>query len=278
MYSYDVAAAHRPSTTTRSIPGMRPSYDAEHPSSPTPIYDALYSEYRRLFRALPGDRTGEEDMRFTGFAVRDGYFGRDAHPVREALPPGDSYGTRGESYGVRAELTAYPPQHQTFDTYPGHAQGTPQFMPSQQSGGGQYGTGYLATGPFTPGQVTSGQFSAGQFMTATGQFGSGQHATGQHGPGQHGAGHHATGQPANGHPGTGQPANGHPGTGQPSGSGQYAGAAQASSGQGWVASGYLSPAQPAAPGTSLAPGEAGGVSGRHRGMLSLPPGRVPGQG
>ncbi|WP_045301601.1 hypothetical protein [Saccharothrix sp. ST-888] len=253
MYSYDVAAAHRPSaTTTRSIPGMRPSYDAEHPSSPTPIYDALYSEYRRLFRALPGDRTGEEDMRFTGFAVRDGYFGRDAHPVREALPPGDSYGTRSEPYGARAELTAYPPQHQTFDTYAGHAQGTPQFMPNQQSGGGQYGTGYLATGPFTPGQVTSGQFSAGQFMTATGQFGAGQP----------GAGHHATGQP---------------GTGQPSGSGQYAGAAQASGGQGWVASGYLSPAQPVTPGAGTAAGEAGGVSGRHRSMLSLPPGRVPGQ-
>ncbi|WP_234327123.1 hypothetical protein, partial [Streptomyces sp. NRRL WC-3742] len=56
---------------------MRPSYDTEHPyvtppaTSPTPIYDELYSEYRRLFRALPGDRTGEEDLSFTGFAIRD---------------------------------------------------------------------------------------------------------------------------------------------------------------------------------------------------------------
>jgi hypothetical protein len=33
----------------------------------TPIYDALYAEYRRLFRALPGDRSGEEDLRFEGF-------------------------------------------------------------------------------------------------------------------------------------------------------------------------------------------------------------------
>lgn len=32
--------------------------------SNTPIYDALYSEYRRLFRALPGDRSGEEKFQF----------------------------------------------------------------------------------------------------------------------------------------------------------------------------------------------------------------------
>ncbi|GAA2256013.1 MULTISPECIES: hypothetical protein [Kitasatospora] len=256
MYSYDVVT-HRPSATgARSIPGMRPSYDAEHPSSPTPIYDALYSEYRRLFRALPGDRTGEEDLRFTGFAVRDtpraGYFSRDAQPVREALPPGDSYASRGEPYGTRAELTAYPPQHQVFDTYAGHAQGTPQFMPSQQGGGngGQYGSGQHSTGSFTPGQVTSGQFSAGQFLAATGQFGAAAAAAG--------------------HPGAARPAT----TGQPAGNGQYAGAAQASGGQGWVASGYLAPAQPVVGGV----GEVNGFSGRHRGVLSLPPGRIPGQG
>jgi hypothetical protein len=34
----------------------------------TPIYDALYSEYRRLFRTLPGDRSGEESLQFKGFA------------------------------------------------------------------------------------------------------------------------------------------------------------------------------------------------------------------
>ncbi|WP_455362569.1 hypothetical protein [Streptomyces sp. SYSU K21746] len=47
---------------------MRPSRDpqAGHVSH-TPIYDALYSEYRRAFRALPGDRSGEEDLGFTAF-------------------------------------------------------------------------------------------------------------------------------------------------------------------------------------------------------------------
>ncbi|MGX2998044.1 hypothetical protein JNUCC64_27900 [Streptomyces sp. JNUCC 64] len=37
--------------------------------SATPIYDALCAEYRRLFRALPGDRSGEEGTRFTAFGA-----------------------------------------------------------------------------------------------------------------------------------------------------------------------------------------------------------------
>ncbi|MGW2455699.1 hypothetical protein ACWCTA_30900 [Streptomyces sp. NPDC001704] len=53
---------------------MRPSGDASGAHSPTPIYDALYSEYRRSFRALPGDRSGEEDLGFTGFAALGGGF------------------------------------------------------------------------------------------------------------------------------------------------------------------------------------------------------------
>ncbi|WP_306823427.1 hypothetical protein [Streptomyces sp. JJ66] len=65
--------------------------------SATPIFDALYAEYRRLFRALPGDRTGEEELRFTGFgAVYGTGFsavrydeGRHRAPMRPAaaLPP-----------------------------------------------------------------------------------------------------------------------------------------------------------------------------------------------
>ncbi|WP_302061890.1 hypothetical protein [Streptomyces sp. A3M-1-3] len=49
---------------------MRPSRDTQVGHfSHTPIYDALYSEYRRSFRALPGDRSGEEDLRFTAFGI-----------------------------------------------------------------------------------------------------------------------------------------------------------------------------------------------------------------
>ncbi|MFE6777270.1 hypothetical protein [Streptomyces sp. NPDC057702] len=40
-------------------------------ASATPIFDALYAEYRRSFRALPGDRSGEEDLGFTAFGHRE---------------------------------------------------------------------------------------------------------------------------------------------------------------------------------------------------------------
>ncbi|MET9961222.1 hypothetical protein ABZ128_19580 [Streptomyces sp. NPDC006326] len=43
--------------------------------SHTPIYDTLYSEYLRAFRALPGDRTGEEDLGFTAFSYGGAYGG-----------------------------------------------------------------------------------------------------------------------------------------------------------------------------------------------------------
>ncbi|MGY0487440.1 hypothetical protein [Streptomyces sp. WG-D5] len=53
--------------------------------SATPIYDALYAEYRRSFRALPGDRSGEEDLGFRGFTP-----GHGAHhhtPHHQQHPP-----------------------------------------------------------------------------------------------------------------------------------------------------------------------------------------------
>ncbi|RKE21881.1 hypothetical protein [Streptomyces sp. TLI_171] len=139
VYSYDLASPGRPPAPTtpagagRSIPNMRPSYDAEHPVSATPIYDSLYSEYRRLFRALPGDRSGEEGMRFTGFAVRD-------PQPREA---------------ERREAPAYP-QHQAFETYAGQGSGAPQFMPAQANGQGWVASGYLGPAPQPAAGATSG--------------------------------------------------------------------------------------------------------------------------
>ncbi|MCX2182618.1 hypothetical protein KV205_19090 [Streptomyces sp. SKN60] len=62
--------------------------------SATPIYDALYSEYRRSFRSLPGDRSGEEDLGFRGFGTHrlPGQSGLYAHQgggwSAYALPPG----------------------------------------------------------------------------------------------------------------------------------------------------------------------------------------------
>ncbi|MFJ5552824.1 hypothetical protein [Streptomyces sp. NPDC093225] len=67
MHSYD---ASRPQSYQSHIPSMRPARERDFPGgSHTPIYDALCSEYQRAFRALPGDRTGEEDLGFAGFGA-----------------------------------------------------------------------------------------------------------------------------------------------------------------------------------------------------------------
>ncbi|MFG2845340.1 hypothetical protein ACGF12_19520 [Kitasatospora sp. NPDC048296] len=205
MYSYDVSApSGRSATTPRAIPNMRPSYDAEHPHSTTPIYDELYSEYRRLFRALPGDRSGEEDLKFTGFAVRDGY-------------------------PRLGEQRPYAPQQQSFHTYAGQVPGLPQFLPAQQ----QYSHQHPHPEPAVP---TTAPTAA---------------------PTSDGFGQAAPAAP--------------PG-------------AQFTNGQGWVAAGYLGPvphavpAPPPAPsptlGTTVGLADTPSTGGRHRQMLSLPPGRT----
>ncbi|MEU9028417.1 hypothetical protein AB0D46_12910 [Streptomyces sp. NPDC048383] len=102
---------------------MRPSRDRETTpaASHTPIYDTLYSEYRRSFRALPGDRSGEEHLGFTAFSQSASYssYGTGGwnsstwpsdpwQPVHAPLPvpatpsPQASYahaGTTGSGYG-----------------------------------------------------------------------------------------------------------------------------------------------------------------------------------
>jgi hypothetical protein len=74
---------------------MRTAQDSAGGSG-TPIYDALYSEYRRLFRTLPGDRSGEEQLDFNGFAPWHGDYQQFGTGGRHrgggngpaALPPG----------------------------------------------------------------------------------------------------------------------------------------------------------------------------------------------
>ncbi|MER7913616.1 hypothetical protein, partial [Streptomyces sp. NPDC096068] len=65
MHPYDPFLQPHPS----QIPSMRPASDVAAGPSPTPIYDALYSEYRRSFRTLPGDRSGEEGLAFRAFGT-----------------------------------------------------------------------------------------------------------------------------------------------------------------------------------------------------------------
>nr|BFD93986.1 hypothetical protein KitaXyl93_53460 [Kitasatospora sp. Xyl93] len=268
MYSYDVSASPgRSATASRSIPGMRPSYDAEHPHSATPIYDELYSEYRRLFRALPGDRSGEEDLKFTGFAVRDGY-------------------------PMVGEQRPYPPQQQAFHTLAGQTPGLPQFMPSHQH-----------QGPGPTGGQPHGQATAQPHGHTTAQ----QHGHGGGQPGAHANSHsHShTGGPATGHHhghghghsvGHPEPATSTAPTGDapgraaaiPAQDQPAVPAAQFTNGQGWVAAGYLgaaphpvsvpAPVPPAPPAPAPVTGTVTGLvptrpsGGRHRQMLSLPPG------
>lgn len=63
MHAYDVP--RRPSYSP--IRSARPGHDPHGSPSATPIYDALYAEYVKSYRALPGDRSGEEDLVFVGF-------------------------------------------------------------------------------------------------------------------------------------------------------------------------------------------------------------------
>lgn len=76
VHTYDVPG-HRPFQPVppsgspirsgREVPASRPVQDSQGGSSATPIYDALYAEWVRSFRTLPGDRHGEENLGFTAF-------------------------------------------------------------------------------------------------------------------------------------------------------------------------------------------------------------------
>ncbi|BAJ31532.1 MULTISPECIES: hypothetical protein [Kitasatospora] len=152
VYSYELASSGRPPAQSgpggagRAIPNMRPSYDAEHPVSTTPIYDTLYSEYRRMFRALPGDRSGEEGMKFTGFAVRE------PQPSPQPTAPAREPGPLGYPQPPQP-----PQQHQSFETYAGQLPGAPQFMPAQANGQGWIASGYLGPQPATAGGTAGGR-------------------------------------------------------------------------------------------------------------------------
>ncbi|WP_371651754.1 MULTISPECIES: hypothetical protein [unclassified Streptomyces] len=111
---------------------MRPAQDLSGGHSATPIYDALYSEYRRSFRALPGDRSGEDDLGFRGFA---------------ALGHSGSLGFRGAHQHHPQPVHPQVPHPQTvpsFHPYPAHS-GSPWQLS---------GTANSTTGPMTGRQHT----------------------------------------------------------------------------------------------------------------------------
>lgn len=132
MHPYDSSRAPSyPST----VPAMRPVRDRD--SSPavshTPIYDTLYSEYLRAFRALPGDRTGEEDLGFTAFSYGGGYTGTygsgwsgSAWQRTDWQPSQPSYGSPAPSQAPSPAQAQPQPQTQPAYAYagsPGYADG-----------------------------------------------------------------------------------------------------------------------------------------------------------
>ncbi|MEU6668963.1 hypothetical protein [Streptomyces sp. NPDC046727] len=64
MHAYDTSPRR---SSFSSVPSARSPHDPSGGPSPTPIYDMLYAEWVKTFRTLPGDRTGEEELRFCAF-------------------------------------------------------------------------------------------------------------------------------------------------------------------------------------------------------------------
>ncbi|MFJ8822259.1 hypothetical protein ACIREE_10795 [Streptomyces sp. NPDC102467] len=83
---------------------MRPAEDYSVGRSATPIYDALFAEYRRSFRTLPGDRSGEEDLGFTAFGTAP--YGTRIHTPHYPAAPQHSWQPNGRQHGQGGLLPA----------------------------------------------------------------------------------------------------------------------------------------------------------------------------
>ncbi|MDT0345524.1 hypothetical protein [Streptomyces litchfieldiae] len=108
MQSYEPSRSQQ---THRVIPGMRSSYERPAASA-TPIYDALCAEYRRQFRTLPGDRSGEEDLRFVGFSTS---YGVGAGSWRWRDSPYSGWSGVGSTSASRLTPAALPAGHRDTD-------------------------------------------------------------------------------------------------------------------------------------------------------------------
>ncbi|MER7467608.1 hypothetical protein [Streptomyces sp. NPDC097981] len=112
-----------------TVSPMRPARELESAPaavSHTPIYDTLYSEYLRAFRALPGDRTGEEDHGFTAFSYGGLYTGGGPAYGGDAGGGGSPYGSgsygsgwNGSAWQTDPWPAAYAPAPQPSYAYAG---------------------------------------------------------------------------------------------------------------------------------------------------------------
>ncbi|MFF8847810.1 hypothetical protein ACF08N_34720 [Streptomyces sp. NPDC015127] len=85
---------------------MRPARDGSAGPSATPIYDALYSEYLRAFKTLPGDRSGEEDLGFRAFGATG------LHSSRGGFSGHGGYGGHTGHLNTSAHQGHWQPYHQ----------------------------------------------------------------------------------------------------------------------------------------------------------------------
>ncbi|WSK86016.1 hypothetical protein OG974_12245 [Streptomyces sp. NBC_00597] len=126
MHSYDPSRAPAHAST---VSPMRPARDRESAPaavSHTPIYDTLYSEYLRAFRALPGDRTGEEDLGFTAFSYGGAYAVGGPAYGSGPVYGGGSYGSGWNGYAWQTDPwpASYAPAPQPSYAYAGSAAGS----------------------------------------------------------------------------------------------------------------------------------------------------------
>ncbi|MFJ7268564.1 hypothetical protein ACIQV3_18295 [Streptomyces sp. NPDC099050] len=138
MHSYDVSRA--PSYPS-SVPPMRPVRElgSSPTASHTPIYDTLYSEYLRAFRALPGDRTGEEDLGFTAFSYGGPYSGAYGSGAG-AYGSGSATGSAG-SYGSGWNGSSWQPAGQHAGQQADVWQPLPAPQPQYSYAGAGYASG-----------------------------------------------------------------------------------------------------------------------------------------
>lgn len=142
MHAYDTTRA--PSYPS-SVPPMRPARDRDHApaASHTPIFDALYSEYLRAFRALPGDRSGEEELGFAAFSCGSPY--GSSYGGSSSLSYGSGSSTAGWSGSgwQRADpwQPAYPPAPVAPQPLYAHAAAAVPVPASQAATSPGYGDG-----------------------------------------------------------------------------------------------------------------------------------------
>lgn len=126
MHAYD--APRRPAFPLVPAP-VRSAQDSTSGPSATPIYDALYAEYVKSFRSLPGDRSGEDKLGFTAFGSiphrTSPSAGTDSSVGHGSGSFGGSYGAYGAGAGGARQTAGQQPQWQQVAAVGRHAIGMP---------------------------------------------------------------------------------------------------------------------------------------------------------